>query len=154
MYVRTSTGLLATRYVQDVLLQPKSKTYTEFQAYVGTGADIYGKKDIILSLEKGNTELDSITYTTSIVQNPILSIRSVRTLVAYSGIVSTGMTIDIPTSNVDMTGSTVRISVARTYLVGMEDIIKSLMTYPYGCVEQTISSTLPNALVIKFDTLL
>jgi uncharacterized protein YfaS (alpha-2-macroglobulin family) len=35
-------------------------------------------------------------------------------------------------------------------LAGIEKIIRTLIVYPYGCLEQTVSSTLPNVIVMQF----
>ncbi len=43
------------------------------------------------------------------------------------------------------------LSVSDSPLQNPEKIIASLVTYPYGCIEQTISSTIPNAIAIKLS---
>lgn len=57
-------------------------------------------------------------------------------------------------SDIDSGESFVELSFSTTILAGVEKIITSLLQYPYGCIEQTISSTLPNAIVKKFQDLL
>ncbi|MGE3278482.1 MAG: alpha-2-macroglobulin [Candidatus Altimarinota bacterium] len=56
--------------------------------------------------------------------------------------------------DIDPEQTQIELSMSTTILAGVEKIITSLLQYPYGCIEQTISSTLPNAIVKKFDTLL
>lgn len=57
-------------------------------------------------------------------------------------------------SDINPNESFVELSFSTTILAGVEKIITSLLQYPYGCIEQTISSTLPNAIVKKFQDLL
>ncbi|MDF2379161.1 MAG: MG2 domain-containing protein [Candidatus Gracilibacteria bacterium] len=56
--------------------------------------------------------------------------------------------------DVDREQSLVELRLSNTLLIGVEKTMHSLLVYPYGCIEQTISSTLPNAIVKKFNTLL
>lgn len=43
---------------------------------------------------------------------------------------------------------------ASSLLLDADNAVKTLIQYPYGCIEQTIASTVPNALALKFQTLL
>ena len=60
--------------------------------------------------------------------------------------------INIP-ENADLEKSTVKISFSNNVLEGIQDTLNSLLVYPYGCIEQTMSSTYPNAVLLSFSEL-
>ncbi len=60
--------------------------------------------------------------------------------------------IDIP-ANVDLEKSTVKISFSNNVLEGIQETLNSLLVYPYWCIEQTMSSTYPNAVLLNFANL-
>lgn len=53
-------------------------------------------------------------------------------------------------SNVNREKSSLNIVFSNNLLAWIENIAKSLMIYPYWCIEQTTSSTFPNAILFKF----
>lgn len=65
------------------------------------------------------------------------------------------LTLSLPHSeNVHPEKSKVTLRIASSLLLNADSIVKTLIQYPYGCIEQTIASTLPNAFAIKFQSLL
>lgn len=57
-------------------------------------------------------------------------------------------------NNVDINNSHIEIIFSNNRLFWIEKTVQSLLKYPYGCIEQSISSTYPNAVLKKFNNLL
>lgn len=70
----------------------------------------------------------------------------------------TGTTLEIklPPSdkNTDREKSSVSLTVGNSLLLNPKKVMDSLISYPYGCIEQTIAGTLPNAFALKFGGIL
>jgi len=56
--------------------------------------------------------------------------------------------------NTDIDKSLYTLHLSNNPLAGIEKIVKSLAKYPYGCWEQLLSSTMPNAILQKFTNIL
>lgn len=53
--------------------------------------------------------------------------------------------------NTDETKSSYTLTLSNNPLLGIEKIVKSLAVYPFGCGEQLLSSTFPNAVLKRFS---
>ncbi len=57
--------------------------------------------------------------------------------------------MDIP-GNTLLARSNYEMTLSTNPLQHLEKIIGSLLVYPYGCIEQTVSTTVPNMLALEF----
>ncbi|MDD2871769.1 MAG: alpha-2-macroglobulin family protein, partial [Candidatus Gracilibacteria bacterium] len=94
---------------------------------------------------------DKIENTIKLKQSPNLITNIIKTATVETG-KETIFNFKIP-ENTDINKTIVQVSVSNNKLSGIEKIVTSLAQYPYGCIEQTTSATLPNAILKKFDNL-
>ena len=127
--------------------------------------DINSSKSVDMSFSVPDTWKDSIPYTVELTENgkildsltqnitlaslPIIG-KTLRSIMVWTG---TSLTLDLPrlSSDADRATSSIDVSIAPSYAIQMQDAIRSLITYPYGCIEQTISSTLPNGIALSLS---
>jgi uncharacterized protein YfaS (alpha-2-macroglobulin family) len=63
---------------------------------------------------------------------------------------SGALTLRVP-ANTDIERSAIKVTLSNTLLSGIESIISSLAEYPHGCIEQSTSTTFPNAILLRFS---
>lgn len=56
-------------------------------------------------------------------------------------------------ANTDLKNTKVELVFSNSRLSSIEKILKTLAQYPYWCIEQTVSSTLPNVIVKRFESM-
>jgi len=105
----------------------------------------------ISALWDSSVNSDKIENTIKIKQSPDL-INSVIKTATVEVWKKVDLLLNIP-ENTSVDKSKLLVSVSNNKLGWIEKIVSSLAQYPYWCIEQTTSSTLPNAILKKFDNL-
>lgn len=150
LMITIGTGADIISKTVDVTLNPGESVSRDFDFSVlggWTGNVVYR-----IDLKEKDILLDS--YTSSFRLAPIPDVEATSREI----LVMTGATFEysLPSAETgtDMTASRVSVNISSSYAVQLSEAIKSLVQYPYGCIEQTIGSTLPNALALKFSDIL
>lgn len=127
-----------------------------------------GENEFVSWQIKTNNIVNEINYNISVLGDSIENSDKLKNKIVLkespvliSNIIKTGiiksdslldLDIIIP-ENTDLEKSKVELIFSNNKLSGIEKIVKSLWVYPYWCIEQTISSTLPNVILKEFDDL-
>ena len=106
-----------------------------------------------VELRDKNTVLDSITRNIVVPMSPIVS-RKIRSFELFTGSTLTHILPKSPLANMDPSLSEVDIALSSNFAPQIAQGISSLLIYPYGCIEQTIASTLPNRIAISLASTL
>jgi len=94
---------------------------------------------------------DKIEWTIEIEQSPVLIQNNLK-----SENISAWELSDLSLvlgNNTDISRSNYELYISKNPLSWIEKILSSLAKYPYWCIEQTVSSTMPNAILKKFGAI-
>ena len=94
-----------------------------------------------------NTESDAVELTLDVVPHGLRETKVERWQTTDEA-AEQQFTLDLP-ANADLNSRKLRIEVAPSIAGTLFGALDYLTTYPYGCVEQTMSSFLPNIMVTK-----
>ncbi len=137
------TGGSLLKKSETLILNPNTWLNQDFKVTIGNNWE--WDVPYTFTLREKWIILDSITKTIHVSKPPMIA-----DTIRVSGFTNTGITIDIPKANTNTNpDSLVTISISDSPLQNPEKTIESMISYPYGCIEQTISSTMPNAVAIK-----
>lgn len=145
--IMIGTGSSVIKKTSDIILNPKESLSKKFDFEVQRTWS--GTIPYRVDLRQEKRILDSYLGSFRHAPIPLIEANS-REVILFSG---TTISIPLPVaaSGTDMASSRVEISISTSYASQLAVAIKSLVQYPYGCIEQTIGSTLPNALALKFS---
>jgi uncharacterized protein YfaS (alpha-2-macroglobulin family) len=136
--------------IEEVIMNPNESKAVSFSL---TARDAWkGKLPYKITLIEWENVLDSIAKNMDILNIPLIESTERR-----FGVFSTGTRLSLELSdiwNMSLLKSRVTVRISSSLLVWLDSAIQSLLSYPYGCIEQTIASTLPNALALKFSDIL
>lgn len=123
---------------QKIALKAKATTALDFPVeFVETGTAVW---KWTVHFTSGETMHKDAVQTTLKVGYPAPLLRHVKTMRVEGGIAN--LLADVDPQLLEGTG-TVRISVTNSRAIELQEALNHLLHYPYGCVEQTTSSTMP-----------
>ncbi|MDD3794035.1 MAG: alpha-2-macroglobulin family protein [Candidatus Gracilibacteria bacterium] len=117
---------------------------------------------------KANSSVDEIVYTISALGDSAINSDKIENKIQIkkspvlinqvlkSGIIESYGSLNLESfigKNTDKNLSNVELVFSNSRLSGIEKIVSSLYIYPYGCIEQTTSSTIPNVIIKQFSNL-
>jgi len=142
------TGETAFTGAEDLIMNVESRAGTNFSLTIPESWS--GTTAYTVTLRQGNTVLDSIQRNIDILPIPLVEATS-REFGSFTGTKEFQLG---SADNIDPQKSTLQIRVADGFTPFAQAAINNLLIYPYGCAEQTVGSTLPNLLALRFHDLL
>ena len=136
---------------QKITLEPGKTLSVDFPASVDKKSKAVKLSYVIRVKNMSWITLDAIEQKIDYVLDPILIERYQQNIILTGSKI---IPIPLDKSNVNENQSTFSLRISPTFLPSMEDVLQSLKMYPYGCIEQTTSSTLPNALLLAVSNLI
>lgn len=120
-------------------------------------------------IQNANTKKDKLSYTISALWDSAensdkfewaITLKEDPLLISYynkettlnKSKISDKISIPLP-ENTDVEKSKIEINISNNRVSGIEKIVSSLAVYPYWCVEQTTSTTMPNVILKNFNNL-
>ena len=138
-------GLKVTQQHTQITLKNGANTFVSFDAQTrGDGKNIPYTMTVTGDSFKNS---DGIQWTIKIAESPTLIQRVIKDDILINA--TRDYSMQIP-ENTLIPKSTYEVSISNNPLQHLESIISSLLIYPYGCIEQSTSTTVPNVLARKF----
>lgn len=141
-----SENITSTLSTKKIFIKNGQNTFVSFDGAIKPGAKVLRYTMRALGNSAKNT--DSVENTIQRAESPTFIQRVARDDVLWKE--SKTYTVTIP-DNTLVDKSTYSISISSNPLHQLESIIGSLLIYPYGCIEQTVSSTVPNMLALELS---
>lgn len=143
LHLEMGTGASIIKKSQELMLNPSKNVEHTFS--INISPEWSGDTPYRLTIVEWKSVLDSIQK--SITVPPIPQLANITRISWY-----TNQSISIPLPKIGANvrvDSPVSIFLSTNPLKDPEGIIQSMISYPYGCVEQIISATMPNAIALK-----
>ncbi len=140
-----SSDLTVSENTKKITLKDGANTFVTFNASAGQNKDV---SYTMSAFGDGEENSDSVAGTITYARSPTFMQRVTHNDILAEG--SKDYDILMP-ENTLIEKSTYQISLSTNPIQHLESIVASLLVYPYGCIEQTVSSTVPNVLAKKFS---